>query len=96
MEPTQLAKVIAGTASIELQDKFIRGQREHGGDFMAKATIRNIREEVLDLINYSHVLIQHRSQVLIELDDLISNISSLDSFVIKLRLKSIRQQVHDL
>jgi len=95
-EPKQLSKTIADTVSIELQEKFEKGQREHGGDFAVKPTIRNIREEVLDLVNYSHVLVLHRSQILVELDRLISDLRGLDTQVITIRLNKIKEQVHDL
>jgi hypothetical protein len=96
MDPTQIAKIIADTASIELQEKFNKGQKEHGGDFAAKPTVRNIREEVLDLVNYSHMLTQHRSRILMELEQLSNDLMSLDSTIVRIRLANIKALVHDL
>jgi|GEM_PF-4762734 hypothetical protein len=95
-DPKEIARVIAETASVELQDKFIRGQHEHGGNFDVKPTVRNIREETLDLINYTHMLIQHRSQTLQCIDKLVEELPTLESSVITIRLKYLRQLIHDL
>ena len=96
MDPKELSKTIADTASIELQEKFDKGQHEHGGDFAAKPTVRNIREEVLDLVNYTHVLTQHRSQILMAIDKLIEELPGLNPAVTEVRLEAIKQQVHYL
>lgn len=96
MDPAVLAKVIAETANIELQDKFSKGQREHGGDFALKPTVRNIREEVLDLVNYTHVLTQHRSEILIKMDELLKELPTLSNGAIRIRLESIKKQIHDI
>jgi len=96
MDPKVLAEVIADTANVELKDKFIRGQHEHGGDFAVKPTVRNIREEILDLINYSHTLIQHRAWLMHAVDALLTDLPELNPAIIETRLKHIRQLVHDL
>lgn len=59
---------IGTQALLELKTKYAKGQAEHGGNFYEKPTVDNIREEVLDLIAYSHVLIEHRKDVLKRLD----------------------------
>jgi len=46
-------------------EKFMAGQEEHGGDFFSKPTVDNIGEEVIDLVNYVHVLKRHREELLI-------------------------------
>ena len=96
MEPTVLAKTIADNASLELQNKFIKGQQEHGGDFAVKPTVRNIREEALDLINYTHVLTQHRWEILVLIDDLLANWENIEVTDPPTALQLIRQKVHDL
>jgi len=102
MEPKDLARVIADTSSIEMQAKFIKGQHEHGGDFALKPTVKNIREEVLDLVNYTHILNNHRATALIKLDELmakiqarISNKEDVTKDIIS-DLREIRSVIHDL
>ena len=95
-DPKELSKTIADTASIELQEKFNKGQKEHGGDFAEKPTVRNIREEVLDLINYTHSLVMHRRNILIELEKLINEAPSIEGHVMQIRLKNIKDLVHEL
>ena len=95
-EPKELSKIIADTASVELQEKFEKGQHEHGGDFAIKPTVKNIREEILDLVNYSHTLVLHRSKIIVSIDKLIEELPSLNPAIIELKLKAIRALVHDL
>ena len=57
------AAAIGKLACYQLQTKYAKGQKEHGGNFFKKPTVDNVREEVLDLIAYSHVLIQHRDEL---------------------------------
>ena len=96
MEPAVIARIIADTASLDLQDKFIRGQREHGGDFAVKPTVSNIRMEAIDQVNYSHMLIVHQAQVLMMLDQLIKDIPGLNEEVLTIRLRAVKQAVKDL
>lgn len=44
-------------------DKFLKGQKEHGGNFFEKPSVRCIREEAIDLVNYTHVLELHRIEL---------------------------------
>ena len=64
MNPVKLSKKIADETSVELQSKFAKGQKEHGGDFARKPTVDNIRDEVLDLVNYSYGLKLHKKEIL--------------------------------
>ena len=96
MDPALLAKHIADTTSQERQAKYMKGQTEHGGDFAVKPTVNNIREESLDLINYTHVLIEHRDRLLTEIDALVYDLPGMDQYVIKLRLKKIRELARNL
>jgi len=72
--PEQQAIDIGNAAASELSVKYARGQQEHGGNFFAKPTASNIREEVLDLIAYSHVLLNHRDEITNKLEKLKSDI----------------------
>ena len=71
MNPVKLSKKIADETSVELQSKFAKGQKEHGGDFARKPTVDNIRDEVLDLVNYSYGLKLHKKGILDKIDDII-------------------------
>lgn len=51
-------------------DKFLKGQKEHGGDFFKKPTVNNIREEAIDLVNYVHVLRLHKQELLLLVDSM--------------------------
>lgn len=64
------ANCIAGHATTQLQFKYAKGQKEHGGNFFEKPTVDNIREEVLDLIAYSHVLIEHQNNLVYKIGQL--------------------------
>lgn len=96
MEPSELSKRIADVASIELQQKFLKGQKEHGGDFLLKPTARNIREEALDLINYSHVLELHIGELEVMTSELQHDLPSLDIKGINDRLTEIRTKIYNL
>jgi hypothetical protein len=96
---TQL-KVINATFNAENNAKFMAGQKQHGGNFMLKPTVRAIREECLDLVNYTHVLNEHRRQALVVIDEIENYIklygatASADEVESKMsRLKTI---IHDL
>ena len=55
--------------------KLLAGQAEHGGNFFKKPTVQNIREEVIDLVNYTHVLALHQREMLVDLDNLIDTVT---------------------
>ena len=78
MDPKELAKKIADVTSEELQAKFMKGQEEHGGDFATKPTVKNIREEVLDLIDYTYILEQHKQELHQYLLDLRADVLNVD------------------
>jgi len=80
----------------ENREKFMQGQHEHGGNFFAKPTVRNIREEVLDLVNYSHVLEQHKAKIFMDLTNLIHEIDTVSRAECKRKLANIAQDVHSL
>jgi hypothetical protein len=62
-DPVTQAEDIAIAISTDIGDKYAKGQIEHGGNFFEKPTVRNIREEVIDLVSYTHVLELHRNQI---------------------------------
>lgn len=64
MKPDEQIVEINGAFVRENRDKFMAGQREHGGDFFQKPTVENIREEAIDLVNYVHVLRKHKEELL--------------------------------
>jgi hypothetical protein len=64
MNPIVQAKEIVNIVSEEIQIKYAKGQKEHGGDFFVKPTVNNIREEVLDLVAYTHVLTKHKQELM--------------------------------
>ena len=96
MQPQELAKQIADKTGKELQTKFLKGQLEHGGDFAKKPTVQNIREEVLDLVNYTYELIEHRTQLLIELEELIDVMPGLNTSVAVIRLQLLHKHLTKL
>ena len=69
LTPRQQLDIINCKFGIENEDKFMAGQVEHGGNFFDKPTVRNIRHEVIDLVNYTHVLAEHRRVLLCELEE---------------------------
>jgi hypothetical protein len=67
MSPEQQIETINSSFNEQNKSKYMAGQAEHGGDFFTKPTIANIREEAVDLINYTHVLTIHRARILNQL-----------------------------
>jgi hypothetical protein len=69
LTPREQLDIINGDFELENNAKFIDGQAEHGGNFFDKPTVQNIRHEVIDLVNYTHVLAGHRRVLLCELEE---------------------------
>jgi hypothetical protein len=69
-DPKKQIVDINKTFAKELTVKYDKGQREHGGNFYAKPTVSNIREEVVDLVAYTHVLEKHKDKVVQDLCEL--------------------------
>jgi hypothetical protein len=67
--PQNQVDIINDLFSVDNYKKFLDGQHDHGGDFFAKPTVKNIRQEVIDLVNYTHVLAEHRRVLLCELEE---------------------------
>jgi hypothetical protein len=68
--PQQQVEIINATFEIENTRKYLAGQAEHGGDFFDKPTVHEIYQEVIDLVNYTHVLASHRSRLLRAMEEL--------------------------
>jgi translation initiation factor 1 (eIF-1/SUI1) len=98
MEPTELAKNIADKCSTELQVKFMKGQKEHGGDFAVRATVRDVRDETLDLINYTHMLEEHQTKIIEKLNKIIACVKSntVSNTTIELQLVSLLENIKNL
>ena len=71
--PADQALDVADLCSEELVHKYARGQKEHGGNFFEKPTIHNIREEVLDLIAYTHVALLHKQELVALLTEIMED-----------------------
>ncbi len=93
IEPWKQVEIINDTFGIENTQKYLDGQAEHGGDFFEKPTIKAMREEATDQINYTHVLIRHQAELLIKFDAVLGMEMPVLTRVAVLEL---RRLVHDL
>lgn len=71
------AREIASSFSDDLIAKYPVGQIEHGGNLYNKPVLREIREELLDLVAYAHVHEQQVMRALAKLDAAFDRYSSL-------------------
>jgi ribonuclease BN (tRNA processing enzyme) len=77
-DPVLQASNIAKTVGREIEIKYAKGQKEHGGNFFAKPTVLNVREEALDLISYTHVLADHQIKLIEHLQRMLAQARQLD------------------
>lgn len=74
-DPVEQASGIGKTISKDITLKYAKGQIEHGGNFFEKPTAWNIREEIIDLVSYTHVLLEHRDKLCVALNALYTKAS---------------------
>ena len=98
MTPEQQISEINFDFSLANEAKFMNGQREHGGDFFAKPTVRNIREEAIDLVNYVHVLELHRTRLLGKIAELTGMIDTAlpHGVAVKALVEDIKKDISNL
>lgn len=75
-DPITQANEIGLAIKDDISEKYAKGQLEHGGNFFNKPTIQNIREEVIDLVSYTHVLAIHKSVLATKLQQLRTHLES--------------------
>lgn len=97
-DPKEQAIEIQKLASAQIDTKFAKGQQEHGGNFFTKPTVKNIREEVLDLVAYTHVVELHQKQLLEKVEGIIAFIYSNDCNLADVvsQLEKLKDQIKTL
>ena len=96
--PIEQVHAINAQFAAENAVKFMAGQEEHGGNFFRKPTVENIRQEAVDLVNYTAILREHKNELIARVEELEAAIrfSLPDGTAIHRQLFHIRSLIAEL